>query len=255
MIALSFLGELEMDEGFIFLSRSLLDSEVFASQKMLKIWIWCLCKANFKSKTVPIKTGRGETSVKIKRGQFIFGRFKAEDELCIDGSTIYKIMKKLEQIGNISIKSNSHYSVISICNYETYQDINNYKVTTNKQPSNNQVTGNKQPSNTTNNDNNVNKDNKYTYNAFYDNQIELSNQDENYIQFVKALFGENNLKIPLKNVLKLNSQLTYEQFKLIYTRKKEKGISLVSLLEDLDNRPDLTKKYTHLQKVLLNWMK
>jgi hypothetical protein len=154
--------------GAILLSRSLLDSEVFASQKMLKIWIWCLCKANFKDKYTSIKTGRGETTVKVKRGQFLFGRFTAEEELEINGSTIYKIMRKFEEMGNIVIKSNSHYSVITICNYDVYQDIETYKVTTNEQPKDNQVTGKEQPSNTTNKDNKDNKDNKLSFVHFWD---------------------------------------------------------------------------------------
>ena len=127
-------------EGWIKLHRVILESEVFASQKMLKIWIWCLCRANHKTKFVPMKTGRGETNVKVKKGQFLFGRFTAEEELFIDGSTIYKIMHKLKEIGNITIKSNTHYSVITICNYDKYQDVKEIEVTTNEQPSNNQVT-------------------------------------------------------------------------------------------------------------------
>ena len=139
-------------EGWIRLHRDILDSDVFASQKMLKIWIWCLCKANFKDRTVPLKIGRGETLVKVKRGQFIFGRFKAEEELFIDGSTIYKIMQRLEKMNNIKIQSNNQYSIVTINNYNDYQKKESKEVTTNEQPSNNQVTGNAQPSNTTNKD-------------------------------------------------------------------------------------------------------
>jgi len=144
------------NKTFILLSRSILDSEVFASQKLLKIWIWCLCKANHKERFVPFKTGKGEITVNVKRGQFIFGRHKAEEELFIDGSTIYKIMQRLQLLGNISIKSNRQYSVITICKYDTYQTPDNYKVTSNEQASNKQVTGKSQASNTNNNVNNVN---------------------------------------------------------------------------------------------------
>lgn len=165
-----------MNNGFIALSRTLLESEVFASQKMLKIWIWCLLKANHKSRFVPLKIGKGETAVKVERGQFLFGRFKAEEELFIDGSTIYKIMQKLEQIGNIEIKSSNQYSIITISNYNDYQNINNYKVTSNEQPSNNQVTTNEQQSNTNKNVNNVknvkNKDISFdTFWAVYDKKV------------------------------------------------------------------------------------
>lgn len=149
-----------MDNGFILLSRGILESDVFASQKLLKIWIWCLCKANFKDKTTPLKFGKGEQIIKVKRGSFIFGRNKAEEELFIDGSTIYKSMQKLKQMGMIDIESNNQYSVVTICKYNDYQDAKEYKVTSKEQVSNNEVTSKEQVSNTTNNYNNANNDNK-----------------------------------------------------------------------------------------------
>jgi len=99
------------------------------------------------------------------------------------------------------------------------------------------------------------KESKYIYNKFYDLEILNSNNDENYIQFVKILFGVNNLGLKLEGVLSLKSQLTFNQFKLVYSEKKKYNISLTTLLEDLENRLDHLKKYTHLQRVLLNWMK
>jgi hypothetical protein len=149
-----------MDNGFILLSRGILDSDVFASQKLLKIWIWCLCKANFKDKTVPLKFGKGEQIIKVKRGSFIFGRNKAEEELFIDGSTIYKSMQKLKQMEMIEIESNNQYSIVTICKYNDYQDAKEYKVTSKEQVKDNQVTSKEQVSNTTNNYNNYNNDNK-----------------------------------------------------------------------------------------------
>lgn len=156
------------EKGYILLSRAILDSDVFASQKLLKIWIWCLCKANFKDRSIPLKIGRGETVVKVKRGQFIFGRFKAEEELFIDGSTIYKSIKKLEEHQMIKIESSNQYSVITICKYDTYQDNNTYKITTKEQPRNSQVTSGEQPSNTTNTLPNVKNDNNVNINIYTD---------------------------------------------------------------------------------------
>lgn len=147
-----------MDEGSILLARGILNSQVFAHQTALKIWIWCLCRATFKERFVSVKIGKGETTVKLKPGEFIFGRFKAEEELGIDGSTIYKWMQKFanSDFGMIKIESNSQYSIISICNWQTYQQINGRRVTTKEQPKNNQVTTVEQPSNTNNKDNNGN---------------------------------------------------------------------------------------------------
>jgi hypothetical protein len=131
-------------EGYIKLHRQILDSGVFASAYGLKVWIWCLCKAGYKDRFVPVKTGIGETIVKLNVGSFIFGRYKAEDEIGIDGSTIYKWIKKLELMEMITISSNTHYSIITICNWDTYQTNENNE----EQPKNNQVTTKEQPSNT-----------------------------------------------------------------------------------------------------------
>ena len=63
--------------------------------------------------------------------------------------------------------------------------------------------------------------NKYIYSEFYDSEIEKSQNNEEYIKFVKVLFGDNNLKQPLTNVLKLKNQLTFEQFPLVMAERKE----------------------------------
>ena len=89
-------------EGFINLHRTLLDSMIFSSQTGLKIWIWLLLKASYRKRHVSLKIGKGETTVTIERGQLLFGRYKAEEELGIDGSTIYRWLKKLEERGVIS---------------------------------------------------------------------------------------------------------------------------------------------------------
>jgi hypothetical protein len=146
-------------EGWIKLHRQIIDSPVFAHQTALKIWIWCLCKANHSGKSFPISTGKGETIVSIERGQFIFGRFKAEDELGINGSTVYKWMHKFsDEMDMINIESNTHYSIITILNFNDFQDLESNKVTTKEQPSNNQVTTKEQPSNTYKNDKNDKND-------------------------------------------------------------------------------------------------
>lgn len=145
-------------EGHIKIYRQLLESSVFASEKRLKVWIWILCKANFRKRHIPIRIGNGEKIITIDRGQLLFGRFKAEEELCIDGSTIYKILKWFEDDGMIKVESNSHYSILTINNYNTFQGGDDEKVTAEEQPCNSQVTAEEQPCNTPKNDNNDNND-------------------------------------------------------------------------------------------------
>jgi hypothetical protein len=232
-------------EGSVRLFRKILESQVFAHQTALKIWIWCLCKASFKERFVVIRTGKGSISVKISAGQFIFGRFKAEEELNIDGSTIYKWINKFasDEFEMIKIESNNQYSIITLCNWSEYQLPESIK----EQPCNSQVTTKEQPSNTNNNVYNV-------YNVYYDKEIEKSQNDEQYIHVVKILFGDNNLGIPLASVLKMEDQLSYEQFKRLYYLKTKYKFSITDILEEMENWKDLKKRKT-IYKTFLTFLK
>jgi hypothetical protein len=104
-------------EGWIKLHRKMLIDPVFSNEKGLKVWIWCLLKANHKEKSLYI--GRQKES--LESGQFIFGRNKASEELEMSGSTIWWWMSQLEVDRYIDIKKTSKYSVVSILNWKTYQ--------------------------------------------------------------------------------------------------------------------------------------
>lgn len=132
-----------------------MESRVFANEGLLRVWIWCLLKASHKDTWAPMKTGKGSTEVEVPAGSFIFGRNTAAEELGMNPSTVYKRMKKLEDLGNINMQSNSHYSLVSICNWGSYQDSEYPKEQAKEQASNNQVTGREQPSNTYKNANNA----------------------------------------------------------------------------------------------------
>jgi hypothetical protein len=199
-------------EGWIKLHRQILDSPVFAHQTALKIWIWCLCKASHSGKSFSISTGKGETIVTIDRGQFIFGRFKAEEELGINGSTIYKWIHKFsDEMDMINIVSNNHYSIITILNFNDFQDIETDKVTTKEQPKNNQVTAKEQPSNTYKNDKNVKNEENFTANDFERWANQIVNDEDQYWQQMKGrkvskIEMDHFLSVALRNDWKFDSQ-------------------------------------------------
>jgi len=141
-------------EGYFKVHRKILQSQVFAHQTALKIWIWCLAKVTFKERFVPLKSGKGEITVHLMPGQFIFGRFKAEEELNIDGYTIYRWMQKFSnsEFDMIKIESNNQYSIITICNWEEYQNADEAECATNAQPMRSECAANAQPKHTNKND-------------------------------------------------------------------------------------------------------
>jgi uncharacterized phage protein (TIGR02220 family) len=166
----------EFDFGYIKLYRRILNSQVFMNEKTLKIWIWCMVKANFVHKWINLKIGKGNIEVEVKRGQFIFGRNRAAEELNMSGSTINLHMKKLVRIGNIEMKSNNQYSLITICKYDNYQSEDNEVMTTNRQVTDNQSTATKQLTDTTNKGKKGENNNKEEFIQEYAQFISILNQ-------------------------------------------------------------------------------
>ena len=131
-----------MRKGYIKLYRKTLESRVFQNEGLLKVWVWCLLKANHEGQWVEIKVGRAMTETWIPAGCFIFGRYSAAKELKMSPSTIWKRIKKLENMQNLNIKSNRHYSIIIIVNWNSYQSTEkkgdskgDHRVTTEEPPS------------------------------------------------------------------------------------------------------------------------
>lgn len=84
-------------QGYIKLHRKILDNGVFADAELLKVFVWCILKANTTSNMV---FGR-----KVDVGEFITGRITASEELHLKPSTIYKRLQKLKSQGYIDIAS------------------------------------------------------------------------------------------------------------------------------------------------------
>jgi DNA-binding PadR family transcriptional regulator len=100
-------------QGYIKLHRKILDNGVFADAELLKVFVWCILKAN----TTPnVVYGR-----KVDVGEFITGRITASEELYLKPSTIYKRLQKLKSQGYIDISSTTKNSLITVVNYKSYQ--------------------------------------------------------------------------------------------------------------------------------------
>ena len=175
-----------MEQGYLKLYRRTLESQVFQNEGLLKVWIWCLLKANHKKKWVTLKTGRGETEVEVLPGQFIFGRKAAAKELKMKESTIRDRVKKLTNMRNLDTKPATHYTLITIVNWHTYQPVE--KKADSKDD--NQPTTNRQPTTTNKNDKNDKKTN-------YANLVTLTAKE---YASLKEKFGEKDTAAKIKNL-------------------------------------------------------
>jgi hypothetical protein len=144
------------NEGYFLVSRKLRHSEIFLNPPMLQMLLFCIDAAAFKPQRVPMRTGATLTYVDLKVGQFITGRNSGAKELCIPPATFWDRLKKLEATGVVVITSNSHFSVVTVCNYSRYQNAKKScrqrkqqgSVTASQQPGDSPVTTGQQPGDT-----------------------------------------------------------------------------------------------------------
>ncbi len=105
-------------KGWIKLHREIRFSSIFQNESLLKTWIWCLCKASHKKHKQVI----GNQFIELEPGEFITGRKAAGEELNVPPTTAWNRLKLLEKNESIEIKSESKYSIVKICNWESYQE-------------------------------------------------------------------------------------------------------------------------------------
>lgn len=104
-------------EGWIKIHRKLQDWEWYKDSNMVHLFIHLLINAN----TEDYKW----KGVLIKRGQIAVGREALSRQTGISERSIRTCINRLKSTSEVTIKSTSKFSVITICNYEYYQMKNN----------------------------------------------------------------------------------------------------------------------------------
>jgi len=117
-------------------------------------------KASKKDRWVTIQTGKGDTEILVKEGEFIFGRLVSAEELDMKPSSVRNRIKKLKKLRNVDIQVDTHYSIISICNWQDYQGNKNKSGQASGQAEDSQRTGKGQAKDTDKNVKNVKNEKK-----------------------------------------------------------------------------------------------
>ena len=142
-----------MDKGYISLWRSIQDNEIWLEEKFTRAqaWIDMLLLANHKKTSMRV---RG-IKVEVDRGQIGRSKETLADRWKWSRSKVMRFLDELENDGMIeqqtSIKNSRLPRIISIVNYEKYQQ--------NEQQKDNKKTLNEQQKDTNNNDNKINNEN------------------------------------------------------------------------------------------------
>lgn len=123
-----------MNEGWIKLHRQLLKWEWYNKPNTLRVFIHCLLKANHQK-----RTWRG---IEIPQGAFISSPEKIGKELDLSRQNVRSAIINLQSTNNLTTKTTNKYTLISINNYESYQQ-SNQQIIENQPANHHQLTTNK----------------------------------------------------------------------------------------------------------------
>lgn len=118
--------------NWVKLSRKLATSAIAAKPEYLAVWVHLLMAASYKEGEILV----GRQVVRLNPGQLVFGRHKFSEKTGVSEGIVRSALKVLESLQQITIKSESKFSIITITKWAHYQS---------DQPANNQQLTSKQP--------------------------------------------------------------------------------------------------------------
>lgn len=166
-----------MSYGWVKLHRQTLSNPIFKNDKLFRVFIYLLLSARHTEGEQLI----GDTIVHLKVGQWATGRIAISRDTGLTQQNVRTALSKLEKLNILTIKPTTKFSVISIVNWEKYQQ-DNQQVTNSQPAGNQQVT-------TNNNVKNGNNDNKDTLVQPEAKQGKFKFNDEQY-RFAEWVFGK-----------------------------------------------------------------
>jgi hypothetical protein len=145
-------------DGWIKLHRKFLSWEWFDISDMIKLFIFLSLSANHTD-----GTWRG---IEIKRGQYLTGLNSLSEKTKISIQTLRTCLKRLEKTGEINMQVTNKYRMITICNYDSYQESQQpHSKQPNKQPTSSQQAANSKQE--CKKDNNEKEEKKIEFNIFW----------------------------------------------------------------------------------------
>jgi hypothetical protein len=106
------------DHGWIKLYRKSLFNGWLKNHNLWVFWCYCLLKASHRENRVIV----GNRQIILQPGQFVFGRKKASKETRLSERSIRTCVYNLCTLGNLTIKTTNKFSLITIVNWELYQN-------------------------------------------------------------------------------------------------------------------------------------
>lgn len=205
-----------MDKGFVKLFRKFTKWEWYSDINTKTLFLHLILTANHED--------RNWKGIEVKKGQVVIGIHKLSEEIGLTVQQTKTAIKHLKSTNEITIKPTNKFSIITLINWEKYQNYDS-RVTSNliNNLTNEQLTSNNQLT-TNNNDNNYN--NICMYNNAYA-------REENFCH-LGSLFKsvscvmcmkKNNCPHPEGIDFKLTHEESFEEYDKRRTKKLEELIS------------------------------
>lgn len=118
--------------GWVKLHRSIQDSSIAAHPEYLAVWVHLMIRAQYSASECVI----GRQVVMLNAGQLVFGRIKFSAETGVSENKVRAALDVMKSLNMITIKSMAKFSIISITNWQKYQE-DNHQIT-DKQPADSQ---------------------------------------------------------------------------------------------------------------------
>lgn len=105
-----------MGDRWIKIYDRILEWEWWSNALMVKAWVFILVSANSRQK-------RWQGMI-VERGQFVTSQSKMARELDCNRKTVRKILDRLISAGQITASVDNSKTIITVCNYDNYQENN-----------------------------------------------------------------------------------------------------------------------------------
>lgn len=140
------------NKGYVLFYRDIMNHAIFTDPYLYKLFSYCIFKSSHRDREVLIDNN----VINIKKGQFVWGRKVATNELNLNSPPKYQLsestwerkLKTLEKLSIINRKTNNKYTVVTIENWEVYQTTKPQTEQQNEQEMNNKRTADEQQMNT-----------------------------------------------------------------------------------------------------------
>ncbi|WP_208923251.1 DNA replication protein [Escherichia coli] len=104
-------------KGFALLHRKIMDVPFYKDAEAAHLWVHLLLRANHEQTLVSTDVG----DVVCERGEFITGRNTLAMETGLTADRVKSLLRKFQNLGMITTKSNNRFTVLKVVKYDEYQ--------------------------------------------------------------------------------------------------------------------------------------